>query len=143
MSGVTREAVYAAVFARAAAVSGLVTASRKARHWADVGPAEQPALFQIQRQESLETMTGLPPKRRFAVDLYLYARSSDPAVAPASLLNPLLDALEAAFAADPGTGRQNLGGLVEHASLGPRIETDEGVLGDQAVVIVPVEILVP
>lgn len=143
MSGVTREAVYAAVFARAAAIPGLVTASRKARHWADVAPAEQPALFQIQRQESFEAMTGLPPKRRFGVDLYLYAHSRDPAVAPSSLLNPLLDAVEAAFAPEPVSGVQTLGGLVEHTVIGARIETDEGVLGDQAVMIVPVEILVP
>ncbi len=143
MSGPTREAVYAAVFALAAAVPGLTTASRKARHWADVAPAEQPALFQVQRQESVEPIAGLPPKRRFAVDLYLYAHATDPAIAPASVLNPLIDALEAAFAPDPVDGVQTLGGLVQHAWIGPRIETDEGVLGDQAVVIVPVEILVP
>ncbi len=143
MSAVTREAVYAAVFARAATIPGLVTASRKARHWADVAPAEQPALFQIQRQETIEAATGLPLKRRFGVDLYLYAHSGDPGVAPVTLLNPLLDAVEAAFAPEPASGVQTLGGLVEHAFIGARIETDEGVLGDQAVMIVPVEILVP
>ena len=143
MSGPAREAVYAAIFARASATPGLATASRKARHWADVTPAEQPALFQIQRQENIEAVKGLPPKRRFGVDLYLYAQSTDPTNAPVSTLNPLIDALEAAFAPDPVTGVQSLGGLVDHVWIGPRIETDEGVLGDQAVVIVPIEILVP
>ena len=115
MSGVTREAVYAAVFARAAAVPGLVTASRKARHWADVTPAEQPALFQIQRQESVEAVTGLPLKRRFGVDLYLYAHSGDPAVAPASLLNPLLYAGSFTIGAISGLfgDKWNLGFLAE------------------------------
>ncbi len=143
MSGPPREAVYAAIFALASAIPGLATASRKARHWADVAPTEQPALFQIQRQESIEVVKGLPPKRRFGVDLYLYAQSTDPTIAPASKLNPLIDAIEAAFAPAPVSGVQTLGGLVDHAWIGPRIETDEGVLGDQAVVIVPIEVLMP
>lgn len=143
MSAPARESVYQAIFALAAAIPGLVTASRKIRHWADVAPAEQPALFQVQKLESIEPVPGLPPKHRFAVDLYLYANSSDPGIAPSSILNPLIDALEAALAPDLVDGRQTLGGLVEHAWISPRIETDEGVLGDQTVVIVPVEILVP
>jgi hypothetical protein len=59
------------------------------------------------------------------------------------LLNPLLDALEAALAPSPATGIQNLGlpAMVQHAYIAGKIETDEGVLGDQAIAIVPVEIL--
>ena len=37
---------------------------------------------------------------------------------------------------------QTLGGLAAHAWTAGKIETDEGVLGGQAVAIVPVEILV-
>jgi len=143
MNGPTRETVYAAVFALVSSVSGFNTASRKVRHWADVAPPEQPALFQVQKMESYEPTPRLPPKRRFSVDLYLYAHSDDPSIAPSSILNPLIDAVEAALAPDPVDGLQTLGGLVEHAWISTRIETDEGVLGDQAVVIVPVEILVP
>jgi len=41
------------------------------------------------------------------------------------------------------TGLQDLGlaNLVRHARIEGRIETDEGVLGDQAVAVIPVEIL--
>ena len=59
------------------------------------------------------------------------------------LLNPLLDALEEALAPSPVTGIQNLGlpEMVQHAYIAGKVETDEGVLGDQAIAIVPVKIL--
>jgi hypothetical protein len=62
---------------------------------------------------------------------------------PAMLLNPLLDALEAALSPSPATGIQNLGlpAMVQHAYIAGKIETDEGVLGDQSIAIVPVQIL--
>jgi hypothetical protein len=86
---------------------------------------------------------GAPTVWTLAVDLYVYAHSSDPYLPPAMLLNPLLDAVEAALAPAAATGVQDLGlpAQVQHAYISGRIETDEGVLGDQAVAIVPVEIL--
>jgi hypothetical protein len=140
-----REPIYAALFAVVAGVPGLVTASRRCRHWTDVAPAEQPALFQVQRAEKIERRTGLPPKHTLAVDLYLYANTgSDPLLAPASILNPLIDAIEAALLPnDAGGTPQTLSGLVTHAWIDGPIETDEGVLGAQAVAILPISILVP
>jgi hypothetical protein len=97
----------------------------------------------VQKGESVERRHGLPPRRQLSVELYLYAASGDPHIAPSSLLNPLLDAVETALAPDPGSDTQTLGGLAEHCWIGGRIETDEGALGDQAVAILPVEILLP
>jgi hypothetical protein len=59
------------------------------------------------------------------------------------LLNPLLDSLEAALAPSPATGIQNLGlpTMVQHVYIQGKIETDEGVLGDQAIAVIPIEIL--
>ena len=140
-----REPIYAALFARLTAIPGVATASRRLRHWADVPPAEQPALYQVQKGETVTERRGLPPRRVLAVELFLYAHSGgDPAVAPAQILNPLIDAIEAVLAPDdPASGVQTLGGRVAHAWIEGRIETDEGVLGDQAVAIVPVSLLVP
>jgi hypothetical protein len=140
---VAREAVYAALFAKLSAVPGIRTASRRLRHWADLPPSQQPALFQVQKAEAIGLEDGLPPRRQLSVELYLYATGSDPGVPPSSILNPLIDAIEATLApVTPGT-TQTLGGLVQHAWIAGRIETDEGVLGDQAVAILPVDILVP
>jgi len=86
---------------------------------------------------------GSPIAWTLYADFYVYVHSSDPYLAPAMLLNPLLDALETALAPPPATGIQNLGlpAMVQHARIAGKIETDEGVLGDQAIAIVPVEIL--
>jgi hypothetical protein len=138
----TREPIYEALFALLAAAAGFVTASRRLRHWSDVGPAEQPALFLAQKSESAERKPGQPPKWRALVDVYLYARAPDEVTPPMSVMNPLLDAIEAALAPDPVGNLQSLGGLVEHCYLAGRIATDEGVLGGQAVAILPLEILV-
>ena len=138
----TREPIYAALFALVAGAAGFVTASRRLRHWTDVGAAEQPALFQIQKGENGEERRPLPVKWRASVDLYVYAQAPDELTPPASVINPLLDAIETALAPDPVSHVQTLGGLVQHCWIAGRIQTDEGVLGGQAVAIVPVEILV-
>jgi hypothetical protein len=140
-----RENIYAALFARVAAVPGLVTASRRLLHWSDVAPALQPALFQVQKRELPRRPSGALPAWSLHADLYLYAHvGSDPQVPPATALNALLDAIDAALAPDPVSGAQTLGGLVAHCWIDPAgIETDEGVLGPQAVAILPITITVP
>ncbi len=138
-----REAIYSALFAKMSAAAGFATASRRLRHWSDVGAVEQPALFQVQRSETARRDAGLPSKWTLAVDLFLYAHAADDATAAATVMNPLLDAIEAALAPDPVTNVQGLGGLAVHCWIAGKVETDEGVLGGQAVAIVPIEILVP
>ncbi len=141
---ITRETIYAALFAQVSAAADFVTATRRLRHWSDVTPAEQPALFLRQKSEMATVPTlGAPTVWKLAVELYLYAHASDPYAAPATILNPLIDAVEAALAPLPATGLQDLGlpAMVQHAYIAGRIITDEGVLRDQAVAIVPVEIL--
>jgi hypothetical protein len=141
---INREPIYAALFGLIESAADFAVVDRRLRHWSDVAPAEQPALFMAQKTElaSIKTL-GASTVWTLAVDLYVYAHSSDPYLAPATVLNPLIDAVEAALAPSAATGIQDLGlpGQVQHAYISGKIETDEGVLGDQAVAIVPVEIL--
>ncbi len=137
-----REPIYAALFAVVQGAAPFVTASRRLRHWSDVAAAEQPALFMIQKSETAEERRPLPVKWRARVDLYVYAQAPDELTAPATVINPLLDAVETALAPDPVSHVQTLGGLVQHCWIAGQIQTDEGVLGGQSVAIVPVEILV-
>jgi hypothetical protein len=141
---IEREQIYAALFARAASAAHFVTVARRLRHWSELTPAEQPALFMRQKSEIATVPTlGAPTVWTLMVQLHLYAHAGDPYVAPASILNPLIDAVEAAFAPSAATGLQNLGlpAMVRHAYIAGKIETDEGVLRDQAVAVMPVEIL--
>jgi hypothetical protein len=141
-----REAIYSAFFTVISGAAGFATASRRLRHWSDVPAAEQPALFMTQKHETAARQRGLPAKWTLAVDLYVYAQASDDGSAPALSLNPLLDALDAAIAPlgrDLAANVQTLGGAVYQAWINGKIETDGGILGHQAVAIIPVEIVVP
>ena len=136
-----REPIYSALFARLIAVPGLVTTSRRLKHWVDVGAQLQPALFQAQRNETAMQVSGLPVKWTFKLDVYLYVRT-DGGQSPGPIINPFLDAIEAALAPNAVETVQTLGGLVKHCWIDGAIETDEGTLGDQAVAIIPITILV-
>jgi hypothetical protein len=141
---IIRESIYAALWELAAGAASFASANRRLRHWADVAPAEQPALFMSEKGGSaVMKALGAPIVWTLYADFYVYVYSSDLYLAPATLLNPLLDALEAALAPLPATGIQNLGlpAMVQHAYIAGKVETDEGVLGDQAIAIVPVEVL--
>lgn len=144
---INREPIYLALYNL---LLGLVesesikTASRRLKHWSDTPPPEQPAIFQIQKGEDPGQVRMLPTKWKLDVDLYVYVNSGDdPSAAAAELLNPILDDLESLFPTSDEDGPiQTLGGLVSHCWISGRIETAEGVLGQQEVAIVPIEILV-
>src|SRR5438067_13862673 len=141
---IVREPIYAALFALIESAAPFVTAERRLRHWSDVAPAEQPALFMAQKSETAAIKAlGAPTVWTLHAELYLYAHSSDPRLSPATVLNPLIGAVDAALAPVLTTGVLDLGlpGMVQHAFIAGRIDTDEGTLGDQTVAIIPVEIL--
>lgn len=141
---IEREAIYAALWALGSHAWSFASANRRLRHWSDVAAVEQPALFMSEKGgHAAVKALGAPIVWTLYADFYIYVHSSDPYAAPATALNPLLDSLERALAPSPTTGVQDLGlpGMVSHAYIAGKIETDEGVLGDQAIAIVPVEIL--
>ena len=140
---IVREQIYTALWALGANAARFASANRRLRHWTDVAPAEQPALFMSEKggQAAIKKL-GAPIVWTLYAEFYIYAHSSDPYLAPATILNPLLDAFEAALAPSPTSGIQNLGlpQMVQHAYISGKVQTDEGVLGDQGIAIVPVEI---
>lgn len=137
-----REPIWQALFTRLSAAAPFVTTSRRLCHWSDVPAIEQPALFVAQGGEQASTTTGQPTRWELEGQVYVYARVDDGAV-PGTVMNPLMDAITAVLAPANPMQRQTLGGLVEWVRIDGRIETDEGVLGDQAVAIIPIRILVP
>lgn len=141
---VPREKVFEALWEKLQGLQGIVTFSRRLRHWEDVSKDEQPALFLAAAGQTGVQVRNLPPVWTLKATLHLYVHgAADPSVSPSTRLNELLDAIEAAIAVPEGEPAQTLGGLVQHAWIAGEIETDEGVLGDQAVAIIPIDILVP
>ncbi len=140
---INRETIYAAVFDRVKDLAGLITTSRRSRHWNDVSAAEQPALFQEQRPETKKVEARFPAIHTLNVDLVLYVNvGNDPSAVPATQLNALIDAVEAALEPDPGKEEQTLGGLVKRCRVSGTIEIADGMnMGPQAVAVIPVEII--
>jgi hypothetical protein len=137
----SREAIYAALFAKVSQAAQFATISRRLQHWTDVSPGAQPALYQAQVDETAHTQPGpgLPTTFLLRVDLYIYANTQgDATLSPSTILNPLIDAALAAIAPNAVTGKQTLGGLVDYCQVDGRLVTDEGVLGDQGVCIIPI-----
>ncbi len=142
-----RERIQAALFAfltsNDSGLSAIRVASRRLKPPQEVGAGNCPALFQIYKGETVE-WTGMQPlKRTLHLDLVLYVHSGDKSFPTSSLLNPILDALDADFGAGDPARVQTLNGLARRVTINGRIETDEGLLGEYAYAIVPVDILVP
>ena len=142
----TREAIYSALFTLVSGSASFVTASRRLRMWDQVSQAEKPALFMSQRREiATRQPGGLGTIWELHVDLVVYVQTNpDIATAPATLLNPLIDAIQNALVptgADRSQNRQTLGGIVQYARIEGDIQLDEGVLGDQGVAVIPVVIV--
>lgn len=146
-----REAIFAALFARLQTVPGVVTFSRRLRDWNDVPPEEQPALFLTTMDETQQNEQGRPPKHLLRAKAWVYCRSSDTSVPPSTKLNQIVSAIETALERQSneatalfsgGLGwSTTLGGLVLHAWITGPVVTDEGTFGDQAVAVVPIEML--
>ncbi len=145
-----REALYSAFFTQLSTAlqsAGVVTVSRRLKHWADVPAAQQPAVFQCQADEEPHEQRGQPTRWYLNLKLWVYVNvGSDQNAVPATFLNPILDAIEAAFPQSPASGYQSIGGLIwEQGGKAFNIcfegtETFEGVLGPQEVAVVRVKI---
>lgn len=141
----TREAIYSALFAKFSSIPGVNYASRRMRAFSDIGSDQQPALFQIQAREVADKVTGRPIVWRLYLDIWLYTSTGGDVqnAVPSQVFNPIVDAIESALLPGPlADYYQTLGiaGVVEGRIVGP-VETFEGDLSTQALVMVPVEIL--
>lgn len=146
-----REPIYSAVFAYFAALTVgntplFKSATRRIATWETAAPEDQPMLLMRQRSEVAEHKKGLPTKWTLNVDLGLYVHTggqNDPTIVASQVLNPLLDAIEAALTIDDLQNQAcTLNGLVSRCSIEGVVDISLGSLGDEAVAMVPLVILV-
>lgn len=147
-----RENIYSAVFAYWSGLTiggnpAFKTATRKLTVWENVAAEDQPALLQLQKSETVNKPKGLPARWVLSVELYLYVHtgaSNDNSLIASQILNPLLDAVEAAITIDDVMNSAcTLGGIVSHCYIDGAVEVFEGNLGDQAACIIPITVVVP
>ena len=150
----TREAIFSALFALVSVGEGqagtltwgagqsLAYTSRRVRLWHDI--PLQPALCQAEHDETITEVTGLPSKTTLSVSWLIYHNvGRDPTATPATESNLILDAVQALFPAGDPDNVQTLGGLVHHCFISGKVFKDPGDLDGQALIIVPIKILVP
>jgi hypothetical protein len=141
----SREAIYAALFALVAGSAAFKTKSRRLKLWSDVNASDKPALFVAQRgQTYAQGSEATPQAVTLKADVFVYTNAGkDPKVIPATQLNDLVDAVDAALAGSVVTGRQTLGGLVAHCWIEGEVMIDPGDIDGDGVAVIPVRILVP
>lgn len=149
MAALNREAIYVALETLLAAIPGVKTCSRVTRDIGRVQPNEMPALFLSAHKESARSTKGLPTVWTLRATILVYARTDpETGIAPSSVINPILTAIENALLWVNGDGAPlapnaptTLHGLVSHVFMGPEIDIGEGVETGQGVAVVPLEIL--
>lgn len=157
----SREAVYGALFGLLEGITFDVNPSgppnilhfkertRKIVLFSDVPAKEQPWIGQAEHNENSTQVTNLPYKRTWAASWMVYHQASAiPKQIGTIWNNQIIDALEAALApkpTDPGflENRNTLSGLVHHCFIEGEIFKDPGDIDKQALIVVPIKLLVP
>jgi hypothetical protein len=144
--GVTREQVFQALFARMQEVPGMTSYSRRMTFPQKVSPGDMPCLMQWEQPEMVRGGTGLPDKRVWEAWIVIAFNNDDPQVAGATIINPMIDAVQNTLAIDDfGRNTCTLGGLVHYARIeGPLIketgDLDGNGLGGA---VIPIKIMPP
>ena len=140
-----RETIMAALFALLQGAAGFNHFGRRVLQTIDV--PDQPALFVRKHTEEYlpRKALGIPAITVLDIDIFIYWRPDDisPDVAPETVGNTLIDAVEAVLQPLPGQKAQTLGGLVQHVWIEGKVLQQNGDIYKQAVVIIPVKIMVP
>lgn len=159
---VSREQVFRRLFGRGAAatwnvadegqpddIRGFKTTTRRIKLFSDVPAAEQPWFGQAEHGETIEQKSNTPYKQSWKAQWMVYHKAGDiPGYEPTIWNNLILDALMLAMAPttdDPGylDRRNTLSGLVHHCFVSGEVFKDPGDIDNQALLIIPITILVP
>lgn len=137
------ESVYAALFNLLSGITDLQTMDRRLRNIQDVDAQDMPAIFQTQGKQKNVYKGTVPIVQSLEANWILYTNEQDVTAPPSTRINNLIDEARAVLAPAPGFKTQTLGGLVEYAAISGDIEVFEGVLGDKAVAIIPITLVLP
>lgn len=126
-----------------------VTVTRRIALFGDVPSPSQPWCGQAEHGEVSEQITGMPYKTTLeATWIIMHCFGKDKNALPTVENNVIITGIRNALAplpADPGflSKRNTLNGLVYHCFISGRIFKDPGDLDDQALITVPIKLLVP
>lgn len=119
--------------------------SRRIKHPKDITSSMQPCLFQEVPKNNVTQVTGQPYKQKWFVKLLICHQAGlDPAAIPSDTNDEIIDAIfETLKPKGFYEDKQTLGGLVHHCFIDGTIEALDGALDGQALIFIPITILVP
>lgn len=149
MTATSRETIMTTLLALIGGSASYTTVTRQFKMWADVPQGERPWLCLREPSDAYRLQgQGIPPIRTFTVEFWIYTWAKG-IPNPITLLNPLLDAIDAVLAPDPMTGKQTLGRdsnglpLVQNVWIEGEVFKDDGALDGDGIARIPMKILVP
>jgi hypothetical protein len=120
---------------------------RRLKLWSDVPLSSRPACFLFEGgQETYSWSESAIAKRSIEVKLFVYLNAKDQTLLGASLVNSVMDALDDAFAISGGDlafGRNTLSGTAYSCRIDGKPVKDPGDLDGDALLVVPVKIVLP
>ena len=128
---------------------GFKTVSRRVALFSDVASSSQPACYQAEHTSTEGQTTSLPYKTTLEANWIIYhSVGKDKKAIPTIENNLIIKGVRIALEPkpnDPGflDRRNTLGGLVHHCFISGRIFRDPGDIDDQAMIVVPIKLLVP
>lgn len=130
-------------------LQGFNTRTRRIALFSDVADKQQPWLGQSEHSEQISQVSRMPYKLTLGAQWVVYhVAGKQPNGIPTVRNNQILDALQQAIApkkTDPGypDQRNTLGGLAYHCYFDGEIFKDPGDIDNQAMMVIPIKILVP
>jgi hypothetical protein len=123
-----------------------VTYSQLWESWTDVPPANQPAIFLRRGPQLFESKHAFGvTKLSFKCSLWIYFRTDGFKINPYypdQVTDPLIDGIEQAFQSlTPTPQRNTLNNTVYHCWVEGQVFSDPGLVDDQGVIVVPINIL--
>lgn len=124
-----------------------LTTSRRLKTFNRIDPSTQPAVFMVQHRETYERYGVGLVRRYLDMGIWCYASTADESVIGDDLLDVMESSLEAALGPDDPTRNElTLGNLVSWCRIRRNDNTfirDPGDIDGQALLVLPVQILIP
>ena len=142
----SRNAAFDALFVLGAAATWgggkrFAESGRRLKTW---DKAQQPALFQVEPEEIIQSVDGQLHKRMLHANWIVYHNvGRDQGAVPGAETNDILDALEAALRPPMANARQTLGGLAYRVFVSGNVLKITGDLDGQAMIVVPITLILP
>ncbi len=117
--------------------------SKHFRLWSDTGDV-QPCAFVRRMSENIQQQKGYGlDKYTLTYQIWIYLKVDNNNVASDpydEIINPVMDAVDNIFAPMAPNDRNNLGGLVDNAHIGEKVEIHDGMDDGQAVILMPLQV---